>query len=126
VAALAVFAAVTVVKPVLAQHERAQAQSLVSRKPIEALRRANRSLALDPTALPTYYAKAAAYARLGDYADARATLLAALHREPHAFVTWVLIGDLATRRGDRATARRAYRRAIQLNPQDTTLRRLVA
>jgi hypothetical protein len=123
--ALVIFGAITVVRPLLAEHERSQAQSQVARSPARALASANRSLGLDPAPLLTYYVKSAAYARLGDYQDARATLLVAARREPHDFVTWVLLGDLATRRGDLPTARRAYLRAAGLNPRDQALRRLV-
>ena len=34
---------------------------------------------------------------------------------------WALLGDLATRRGERAQALRDYRRALALNPRDATL-----
>lgn len=68
------------------------------------------------------YLRAAAYARLDDYQRARASLVEATRREPHDYVPWALLGDLATRRGDRALARRYYRRAVELNPRDTRLR----
>ena len=57
-----------------------------------------------------------------DYANARATLLAATAREPHDFVTWGLLGDLAVRRGELGQARAAYGRASRLNPRDLALR----
>ena len=90
----------------------------VTRQP---LAKANDALALNADSLPTYYLKAAAYARLDDYLRARATLLAATRREPHDFVTWALLGDIALRRGDRAAAARSYRRARALNPRDQEL-----
>ena len=74
--------------------------------------------------MDTYYVKAAAYARVDDYARARATLLEAARREPHDFVTWGLIGDLAVRRGELGQARRAYGRAAELNPQNQGLAQL--
>jgi hypothetical protein len=123
---LVAFGALTVARPLLAQHDRTQAQHAVARDPAAALRSANRSLSLDPDPLPTYYAKSAAYARLGDYPDARETLLMAARREPRAFITWTLLGDLAARRGSVATARRYYARAAQLNPRDRELRRRAA
>jgi hypothetical protein len=122
-AGLVAFGALTIARPLLAQHERTQAERLVARDPTAALRAANRSLKLDSASLPSYYVKAAAFARLGDYRDARDTLLAAARREPHAFITWTLLGDLAARRGDVVAARRAYTRASQLNPRDRELRR---
>jgi cytochrome c-type biogenesis protein CcmH/NrfG len=51
-------------------------------------------------------------------------LLDATRREPRNFVTWVLLGDLSTRRGDARAARTEYRRAARLNPRDAGLARL--
>ena len=70
------------------------------------------------------WTEAAAYARLDDYDRARATLLEATRREPHDFVTWGLLGDLAVRRGDLGQARRAYARAADLNPRNLALQQL--
>jgi Flp pilus assembly protein TadD len=39
-------------------------------------------------------------------------------------VPWVLLGDLAVRRGDLAQARRDYGRAARLNPRDESIARL--
>jgi Flp pilus assembly protein TadD len=36
-------------------------------------------------------------------------------------VTWALLGDLLTRRGLMGEARRAYRRALALNPREPAL-----
>ena len=55
---------------------------------------------------------------------ARATLLEATRREPHDFVTWGLLGDLAVRRGATVQARRAYGEAARLNPRDRNLARI--
>jgi Flp pilus assembly protein TadD len=57
-----------------------------------------------------------------DYHRARASLLEATRREPHDFVTWGLLGDLALRRGNLGQARRYYRRASSLNPRDEGLK----
>ncbi|MFL5866236.1 MAG: O-antigen ligase family protein, partial [Thermoleophilaceae bacterium] len=123
-ALLVVFGAVLVGRAALADHYRSQAEDEVRSNPVKAIDRANDSLALNDEALPTYYAKAAAEARLNRYHAARAVLREAARREPHDFVTWGLLGDLAVRRGDRATARRDYARAHRLNPRDPTLRQL--
>src|SRR5205823_3692742 len=80
------------------------------------------ALRLDPYSLETLYSLASAYARLDDYSDARASLLAAQRREPHNYVPPALLGDLATRRGDFVAAAGAYRRSLSLNPRDPTLR----
>ncbi|MGH2973649.1 MAG: hypothetical protein ACRDLL_02095 [Solirubrobacterales bacterium] len=74
--------------------------------------------------MQAYYAKASALARLDAYIPARAALLEAIRREPHNYVSWALLGDIATRRGDIAGAMRAYRRASSLNPRDAELRPL--
>ena len=89
-----------------------------------AIAKADDSLKLDDEDVATYYVKAAGYARLDNYAAARGTLLEAAGREPHEFVTWGLVGDLAVRRGDMAQAKRAYRRAAELNPRSAPLRSL--
>jgi UDP-GlcNAc:undecaprenyl-phosphate/decaprenyl-phosphate GlcNAc-1-phosphate transferase len=119
---IVLFGAVLVGRSALAERYRAQAQDAVTSEPGRAVERANDSLSLNDEALSTYYVKAAAYARLDDYTGARAALLQASRREPHDFVTWGLLGDLAVRRGDFAAARAYYRRALRLNPRDVTLR----
>lgn len=120
-----VFAAVEVARPTLALHYRSQAQKALASNPTRALTKANQSLELNAEDIPTYYVKAAAYARFNRYDSARAALLEALRREPQRFVTWGLLGDLAFRRGDFREARRAYTRASELNPRDPTLARRV-
>jgi cytochrome c-type biogenesis protein CcmH/NrfG len=90
----------------------------------QALTDARSALSLDGDNASAYYLGAAAYARMDDYADATATLHNLLAREPHNFVTWALLGDLAVRRADYAVARTAYGRAAQLNPLDPTLHAL--
>jgi tetratricopeptide (TPR) repeat protein len=117
IAALAL-AAASLGRQWLAHDRLSSASSALASNPAAAIRAANRSLGLDAEALDTYYVKAAGYARLDRYADARTTLLAAVRREPHSYVTWALLGDLATRRGDRQAARAAYRHARELNPRD--------
>jgi hypothetical protein len=102
----------------LAEKYRSNGQAALASEPRQAIEAANRSLALNDEALDTYYVKAAAYARLNDYARARATLLEAARREPHDFVPWGLLGDLAVRRDDLRAARLAYGRAASLNPRD--------
>lgn len=108
----------------LADKYRSDAQDIVHSDPRGALAKASDSLALNDEALSTYYTEAAAYARLGDYQRARGSLLEAGRREPHDFVTWGLLGDLALRRGDLRQARRDYGRASELNPRDRTLKRV--
>ncbi|MFA4929531.1 MAG: hypothetical protein WC558_13515, partial [Patulibacter sp.] len=106
----------------LVEHDVRDARARVASDPATAIRRADDALALDADALPAYHAKAAAIARYGDAAPAIAVLREALRRQPDDFVTWALLGDLQTRSGDRAAARRSYARALRLNPRDATLR----
>jgi tetratricopeptide (TPR) repeat protein len=96
-------------------------RSRVATDPIEALAKATDSLALNDEALPAYYLRAAAWARLDDYPRARRALVEATRREPHDPVPWGLLGDLATRRGLSREARAAYAHALSLNPRDPAL-----
>jgi O-antigen ligase len=120
-AAVLAAGAVAVARPVMAAHLRAQAREALITSPGRALAKADDSLALNRDAVPTYYVKAAALGRRDDYLGARAVLLAAARREPHDFVTWALLGDLAFRRGDRPLAVAYYARAARLNPRDRAL-----
>ena len=115
--------AVLVGRATLADKYRSDAEDLVQSDAAAALEKSRDSLALNDEALPAYYAQAAAYARVNDYRRARGVLGEAALREPHDFVTWGLLGDLALRRGDLVQARRDYRRASRLNPRDEGLRR---
>ncbi|HWA54270.1 MAG TPA: O-antigen ligase family protein [Solirubrobacterales bacterium] len=120
----AVLAIVFIGRPTLAEHLRSEAQDEVQARPLKALDTAEESLSLNPDAVQTYYIESAALARLDAYAPARAAMLEAIQREPHNYVSWALLGDLATRRGDVAAARRAYSRASALNPRSAELRQL--
>ena len=97
---------------------REESAELVDSDPAEALRKANESLDLNDESVPGQIAKAAALARFNAYEEARAALLEATRLEPHDFVPWGLLGDLAARRGDLDAARTAYRRSRKLNPTD--------
>ena len=89
-----------------------------------AVRDADRALRLDGSDVSARYAKAAALASFDRGADAQAVLLEAADREPGNFVTWALLGDLASRRERWAEARAYYGRAHRLNPRDAGLARL--
>jgi tetratricopeptide (TPR) repeat protein len=106
----------------LSEHYRAEGREALAAQPAEALLDADRSLRLDPEAVDAYYLKAAALARFGEAAAARAALTEAARREPREYVTWALLGDLAVRTGDLGRARSHYRRALALNPRDPGLR----
>jgi Tfp pilus assembly protein PilF len=68
--------------------------------------------------------QAGAHEDLGRPAAARANLRDALQLEPDNFVTYALLGDLETRTGRLARAKRFYSRAADLNPRDIGLRQL--
>lgn len=103
-----------------------RARDALPRDPAASLRSSADSLRLNPYAVETLYARAAAYARLDDYPRARDALMRAAAREPLNFVPWALLGDLAGRRQESDEARAAYRRAALLNPRDPNLRELAA
>ena len=121
-ALLVLLGATLVGRAALADKYRSDSQELVAADPRGALAKAADSLDLNDESLPVYYAQAAAFARLNDYQRARASLVEATRREPHDFVSWALLGDLALRRGDKRQAQRDYRRALQLNPKESGLR----
>ena len=100
-----------------------EGRDALATEPAAAIAKAQRLAALNDEGLHAYYLEAAAWARLGDYRRARAALAEATRREPHDFVTWALLGDLATRRGDDAQALRDYRRALALNPRNLRWRK---
>ncbi len=124
VVAVGIAAVVFIGRPTLALHLQSQARAEAATAPLQALDKVRESLSLNPDAVGSYYVEASALARLDAYVPARAALLEAIDREPHNYVSWALLGDLATRRGDVPAAMRAYRRAASLNPRDRELRAL--
>ena len=119
VAVVAVLAAAdTAGRLAAAEHYRLQSRSALNTDPVHALRLANDALALNGDSLPALYMKSAAYARLGRYTGARATLLQATRTEPHNSQPWALLGDLAVRRGAFRIAKIDYGKAAQLDPKD--------
>jgi hypothetical protein len=123
-AAVIAVGAVLVGRAAMGERYRSEARDLVAQSPAQALAKADDAIALDDGTLSSYYVKASAFARLDDYGGARGALLEAAHREPHDFVTWGLLGDLAVRRGAMRQARAAYREATRLNPRDQSLAQL--
>jgi hypothetical protein len=96
-------------------------RALVARQPVKALHKLRTAEQLDPWSMQTQYAVASAYARLNDYAAARDALLRAEQLEPENYVPPALLGDIATRAGDHATALVSYRRALTLDPLEPAL-----
>lgn len=121
-ALVVLFGATMVGRSALADKYRSDAQDILAGDPSGALDKVADSLSLNDESLSAYYVQAAAHARLGLYEPARASLIEATRREPHDFVPWGLLGDLAVRRGDFAQAREDYGRALRLNPRDAGLR----
>jgi hypothetical protein len=97
----------------------------VARSPSSAIGTLREAARLDPYSLGTLYSLAAAYARLDDYRKAQDALLLAESRETHNYVPPALLGDLATRRGDYASALADYKQSLVLNPRDAMLRQTV-
>jgi tetratricopeptide (TPR) repeat protein len=98
---------------------------LVSKNPVKALQKLKTAEQLNPWSMQTQYAVASAYARLNDYAAARDALIHAQQLEPENYVPPALLGDIATRYGDHATAAAAYRRALKLDPLEPALQQAV-
>jgi UDP-GlcNAc:undecaprenyl-phosphate GlcNAc-1-phosphate transferase len=118
-------AGVSLSRQVLAQHYRGEAQhDLAQKRAHDALADADRALRLDSRDLETYYAKAAAFARLGDADSARRTLEEARRREPGDFLTYALLGDLSVRLRNFTVAQTYYRQALARNPRDPSLQAL--
>jgi UDP-N-acetylmuramyl pentapeptide phosphotransferase/UDP-N-acetylglucosamine-1-phosphate transferase/tetratricopeptide (TPR) repeat protein len=117
--------AVLVGRAALADRYLNDGRDVLASDPAEAIAKAGDSQQLNDERLATYYLEGAGWARLGDYRRARAALTEATRREPHDFVTWALLGDLATRRGDERQALHDYRRALSLNPRSEALRTAV-
>ena len=116
-----VAAAVVLGRATMADRYLGQAEDASGTEPARVLDRVEKSLELNDEALEAYYLRSSAHAQLGNYRAARAALLEAIRREPHDFVPYALLGDLAIRRGDFETATRYYRRASDLNPRDEVL-----
>jgi O-antigen ligase len=104
---------------------RAHAEAELAENPSAALVAANRALNLNSHDMLAYIVLASAHARRNEFEPARRALQQAASAEPFNYVPWVLMGDLATRRGATAQARRDYGRARYLNPRDSLKRRAV-
>ncbi len=113
--------AVLVGRAALADRYLNEGRDALATEPAEAIAKAKDSQRLNDEGLQAYYLESAAWARLGDYPRARAALTEATRREPHDSITWALLGDLATRRGEDAQAVADYRRALALNPRNRAL-----
>jgi Flp pilus assembly protein TadD len=119
-------AALATARQIAVQHHRAQARAALGTNPVRAIERTSRALALHDEDVGTRYLRAAAFARLDDFDAARGQLNQAVRLEPHAWVSWALIGDLELRHGAVDRAQEAYRKALALNPRDQGLAQAAA
>ena len=122
---LVTVAVVSLTRQSLAEHYRARTENALAATPSKALKLADRSIRFQREALPAYYLKAAALARLGRGLPAEHVLREAIRREPDNFLNFALLGDLLVRRGELARARAAYGTALRLKPLDLQLRNYV-
>ena len=118
-------AAASIGRQYAASRYAASGAAKVDSAPAQALSSLQTAERLDPYSLQTLYSIASAYAALDDYPDARAALVAAERTEPENYVPPALLGDLATRRGDYATALASYSLAARLDPHDPEVQSLV-
>jgi tetratricopeptide (TPR) repeat protein len=125
-AAASILAAASIGRQYAASRYASAGASRIYTAPIAAIGTLRTAEELDPYSLPTLYSIASAYAYLGDYADARSTLLKAQRLEPDNYVPPTLLGDLATRRGAWRVAVSEYSLAQKLDPRDSYIRGLVA
>jgi hypothetical protein len=109
----------------VADQRRDRAEALVATDPARAASLAQSALRIDDENLSNYIVLAAALARLGRYEPAKAALEEAVRREPHNFLPYALLGDLALRRGESTAAAGYYDRALTLNPRDAQVRDLL-
>jgi hypothetical protein len=120
----AVGGAIVIAGPTLSEFHRRAGQHELAANPRAALKQADDALRFNDEALPNYFLKATAYARLGRYGPARAQLLEAIRREPSNFLPWALLGDVDVRHGDLRRARSDYRAALRRNPHEVSLQEL--
>ena len=103
--ALVIAAAVFLGRATLADSHATDAKALATSDPRQAIREADHSLALNGDSVPTYYTRAAAYARLDDYAE-RADRCS--RRYASSRTTSSLWRCSGTSRRDAATVRRPH------------------
>ncbi len=123
VAAVTIAGALAIVPRVLALHSRTLAQNALAQgRPRIAVAEATRALSYEPRSVQALILRAAGLARLHAFAPTLADLRQAMATEPDNWVTWALLGDLLTRRGEPGAARAAYAHALRLNPLEPGLR----
>jgi tetratricopeptide (TPR) repeat protein len=122
VAAVAVVGALAIAPRMFSLDAQDAAQAALAREDSRtAARDATKALQYDSSSVNVLVLRSAAFARLHAFAPALADLERAIALEPQDWVTWALLGDLLTRRGERRAARAAYRHALELNPREPEL-----
>ncbi|MEJ7891586.1 MAG: O-antigen ligase family protein [Solirubrobacteraceae bacterium] len=125
-AALVAFGAASVARVTIADLYRESAQGALPGDPDTTISRARETIELNGDDTGAHFVEASAWALRNDYARARGALLEAQEIAPGDYVTYVLLGDLAARRGDTAEALRQYEAALARNPRDAEIAALVA
>ena len=122
-AAIAIAGTVTIAPRILSLHAQASAERALDRgAPRAAIIDATTALEYDPDSVPALVLRAAGFAALHAFPSSLADLKRAVAVEPRNWVTWALVGDLLTRRGDRSGARAAYAHALALDPLEPDLK----
>lgn len=118
-------AALLVTAGVIADFHVGEARAAARNAPERALSEARAAGVLTPWAPIPRYLEAGALERLGRVEEARAVLRETLERSGGSFVVKALIGDLERRAENKRAAHARYREALQRNPRDIGLRRMV-
>ena len=121
--AIAIAGTVMIAPRVLSLHAQASAQRALARgAPRDGIVDATTALEYDPNSVPALVLRSAGFAALHAFPSSLADLKRAVAVDPRNWVTWALVGDLLTRRGDRSGARSAYAHALALDPLEPDLR----
>lgn len=118
----ALLALVTVGRVVLADRYLESARAVAPSDPPAALVDVGNALRFDADNTDAFFLRAGVLALQDRYEEARAALLVVVAAQPRNYLPYQLLGDLALRRGDTATALDDYRAAAARNPRDTLIR----
>ena len=91
----------------------------LSSNPNDALDDFDAALDLQPDLQEGWHGRAAARARLGDYAGAERDIAEVIKREPRQFQAWEDLSNIAEQRGDWKGAYEAWSHALELDPKTT-------
>ena len=126
-AAVAIAGTVTIAPRILTLRAQASAQRALDRgDPRAAVSAATTALEYDPESVPALVLRSAGLAALHSFTSSLSDLKRAVAVEPRNWVTWALVGDLLTRRGDVSGARTAYAHALALDPLEPELKSALA